>query len=221
MFIRNKTFGVIMTGALLVIIGVVLENGYGKQAKAYGAFLANLPEGVGAAHDAAEAAGLGDPPFTSLASWLFLLGWLTVAYGMGMRGDKLRVSVNRKGLLALLGALSVVTAVMLKAYNEQGEFDDDTKAAVEVLIPVFFIGGWLLVAYLSSLKSHLRLGTRAIGKNKVWFALAGVSLVFGAMLPMGMLPLERDLKITDSIGMPMFTLGWVCVALANALHEYR
>lgn len=220
---KNKPLTVLLLGALLIMTAVSIENGT-KQSKLHETLLENVAEGLGLAEATANAqAELSTlpHPFERPTTYIFGLGWLLVAYGMSIRGNNLLYGFNRKGLFALIGALMVMGGVLTKhvAEHEEGVTleqlpDDDYR---KYLVPVLFVGGWLLVAWLSSLRSHSRIGYKQLGKfrGKLGMSMLGVALVLGSM--MGVLPVEREANVTDSFGSYMFALGWVAVSTANSM----
>ncbi len=140
----------------------------------------------------------------------FLAGWVTVAFGLGLSD------------LAIAGSVSVVIAVMSKkaAKDDPGSF----LCKLSPFSGPLFIGGWVLVA-LSAVKD-LKLGdlltfrtSRAAltagGTVRGQLAFAAFAGVMASMLYF--LPIERRMKITDTIGMPIFTASWFALAMAHAM----
>jgi len=143
------------------------------------------------------------------AKTLFFGGWAVVAYALAMRPDGgAMVSLdNQKGLIGIAGAGAVVFAVMniMKARKAGNQPDR--------MYGMMFIGGWVAVGYAAGLAG---VGFGSWDTRKLTWAGLGVAGVFASMLYI--LPeRERPLQITDGIAMPLFALGWVSVALANAM----
>jgi len=150
-----------------------------------------------------EQAGLKTEPY-GMGALSFLAGWVTVAYGLGF------------SQLAVAGSVSVVLAVMSKkaAKDDPGSFLCKLSAYSGPL----FIGGWVLVA-LSATKiskfDQLLNYTPTLGAPRMQLAFAAFAGVMASMLYF--LPIERKMKITDTIGMPIFTAAWFALAMAKAM----
>ena len=224
-YIKNKPFVVLLLGAVLVLSATSIENG-SKQSTLYQNTLNGIASGLGVQEslDAAEQSLLELPhPLNRPSTYLYALGWLIVAYGMAIRGNSLKYSFNKKGLLSLLAAGMVMSGVYVNSMIEHEDgvelMDLPDNDARKWVVPILFIGGWLLVAWLSAIRSSRRVGFGGLGslRGKLGMSLLGVSLVLGAVL--GVLPMEREGKITDSFGSYMFALGWLAVAAANAMYE--
>ena len=141
---------------------------------------------------------------------LFLLGWIAVVLAFNMRGgDKLWEGVTQKGVLAAVGAAAIIAAVFTQQNAKK------TGAKIPAYVGLLFIGGWLVMGYAAALKGNDSLAPANVDRQKAVLGGLGVASVLGAMTQV--LPRERKAKITDTIGMPMFTAGWGLVALANAL----
>lgn len=117
----------------------------------------------------------------------FVGGWGIVAYGLGF------------DMWSAGGAAAVVAAVMVK---EQG------GPQMKQFVAPLFIGGWLAVAYAAGGRST------DLTNISVQLALGAAFAVFLSMLKI--LPQERMSKITDTIGMPIFTAAWFALAAARA-----
>lgn len=155
-----------------------------------------------------EQAGRDD---SVLGPILFIAGWLAVAYGMSMTGTSHKLYRNKKGNAALLAAAMIVGAVFAMKAIKKGTMSDKWQP----LAPVLFVGGWLLMGYLGSLNNNSSLSWSNVNRDKAMWAVPGVALVLSSM--MGVLPYERKERITDTMGMPMFSWGWMFVIIANAM----
>lgn len=122
-----------------------------------------------------------------IGSILFVIGWIIVVYGL------------RQNPIAILGAISIIAAVMIKESNLSQNYK-------QLVAPLFIIG-WLIVAYAAAGGIDLNI--------KTIMAVFAVIGVFTSMLLI--LPSERISKITDTIGMPIFTASWFLLAGAASL----
>lgn len=136
-----------------------------------------------------------DVPMFGLGTAAFVTGWAIVAYGLGLSP------------VAIAGSAAIVGAVM--AMKGGKKMPDSILGTIAPFAGPLFIGGWLAVAYAAAGESY------DLSSNRVMLAAAAFAGVMLSMLKI--LPEERKAKITDTLGMPIFTAAWFLLAAANSL----
>ena len=121
---------------------------------------------------------------------LFMGGWLLLAYSFVGKP-----TMSMKSRMSYGGAIAVIIAVFLMK-----------GGAPKIIAAPLFVGGWLATIIA------VGMGKPMLSKQLGIFALANV---LGSM--MIVLPWQRANGVVDGIGMPMFTMTWVSLILANSL----
>lgn len=136
-----------------------------------------------------------DVPMFGAGTAIFIAGWALVAYGLGLTN------------MAIVGAVSIVCGVMIM---KMGMKDPKSEIAKYMLFGLaLFIGGWVAVAWVA--------GGGKFNISSLKFQLAIAAFV-GVMLSMlYVLPRERKEKVTDTLGMPIFTAAWVALSMAASM----
>lgn len=132
----------------------------------------------------------------------FIGGWLLVATILGMGNTKnlrngLRTRRGQWGFWSSIAILITVT-IMINAFRDRGK-------KVPPILGIAFVLGWLSLGYAVG-----------IGKTKLSKSLGLIAAVLVIISMTMVLPQERMKKITDGFGMPLFTAGWMSLALAYA-----
>lgn len=139
----------------------------------------------------------------------FILGWVIVAYSLYSRGTISLLGksvVTPRAILGSIGSVMVFASVMImiSMYRDKGK-------KPPAIFGILFALGWVIIGGSLSLK-----GMKVDFRSKR--AVLGIlATVFVLLAMLSVLPKERELKITDGMGMPLFTAGWVSLALGNAL----
>lgn len=191
--LNMRSFLTTFTGAALIIGGVALKNGYGSQ---------NIN------HLKAINKGLGKTQYEAIGSFLFVFGWIIVLLSLNFSsfGDikNLGSKFGLKNILSILAVLLVFIAV----FTNMGYKKQNKKSPHWVGIA--FIIGWILLGL------SMGVGVKGQPNNikKIICGLISAALVIASMVYI--LPRERMMKITDGLGMPLFTLGWVVLSLCKS-----
>lgn len=171
--VHQNTFLLTLLGAAGVVSGVVLER----------------TEMVKDGHKAAP--------------WVFLLGWLLVAYSVISSGRSGGLAIDAKSLIGLLSVAAILTSVY--TYNSYSKDGKEMPAWLGFL----FAAGWIGLALSASMKKG------AVQPASAAYAMLGALFVTSSMLYF--LPrVQRPEGIVDGPGMALFGAGWVLLALANA-----
>lgn len=193
-YIKNKTFYVFLLGTVLIIAGYIITNDYEKKLSSTNK---QIPKYI--------------PGIAALSS---ILGLVVFVYGMGLRSNKLKPRINRKGIFAMIALLLLVGHRYVELLEASKEMSPDLAM---VLRPMTFVCGWLLLGYLSGLKSYSKIAPRMLSGSKAYFGLSG-SLMIILGLKFGLKNFEPLNKYIPLSGGPVFfTTGLLSIGFANSL----
>lgn len=133
---------------------------------------------------------------TWVGSALFLGGWALIGYFVYQFG----------GSVPAIAAALIVASVMIMMYIKTW----DTTPKWAIVAPIVFAGAWLALGW----------GVGRVRGSTLSYGL-GIGAAVAVILAMlWLLPWQRDTKthpaIVDGPGMPLFTLGFVALALVVA-----
>ena len=179
-------------GAVLIILGVALLNG-GEQR--------------------------GSKKMMKMGPMAFLLGWALVIYAMSIDSPTsyAATSIDVRGALALAGGMSIVAGVMLQ------KMAPPSLLKYKVAAGPLFIGGWLVMGLSASMKRGMKLSDVVSGSmwsqyiNGCSAKIAGMSVAAILASMVAIMPNERAAAVTDGVGMPLFTAGWMGMAYAASM----
>jgi hypothetical protein len=135
---------------------------------------------------------------------LFTAGWVAVAYAAGTDcGSSPKSLISVKGGLTVGTIALIVTSVMSIMQSRS----KNTKAPM--VASIGFMMGWVALAVLVGFNHKFK----SVPASQIAGGIGAASVLTAMAL---VLPRERTSKVTDGIGMPMFTAGWAAIAFAIA-----
>ena len=138
-------------------------------------------------------AGQSSTATKAIGTVFFILGWVIMALVTGASGAS-----PTKLILSLLATVMIVVGVILSNESEK----------LKMIGGPLFMIGWVLFGIV------VGMGKSAIGKAMGFVAAALVLISMVVVLPK-----QREQKVIDGPGMPMFTLAWVLISAANAMYK--
>lgn len=169
--LNSSKFRTLGVGAMLVVAGVVLKNTSEQMKNA------------------------ANHPMSMVGLACFVIGWLTVAYGISVSASG-TLPLNLRTLVLFGCAITLILVVMKMKKVMMA------KKEMPMLLPMTFAATWLLLGALTGSTP----GTRALG------VLAAVCVLVSMMVA---LPWQRKNGIIDGPGMPLFCLAWGLLLAAN------
>lgn len=159
---------------------------------------------------------------STIGNFFFFGGWILFACSIGLLNDNLTgLNFTFKALLGIVGSVLVIAAAALSQLVMYAK--NTTMMRVHL---IFFVVAWMITAYAISLPTAGMASASAGQWFKFIVGCIGALGVIGGMV-LQMMYRKRGFEFITtgkpsagnsySPGLPVFTAGWLFVALANAL----
>jgi hypothetical protein len=155
-----------------------------------------------------EQANLSNIYTKVLATIAFVGGWLVLPF-------MLSIDKSRKWIYFVLSYSILFSASALKYFMVNNK-------QPPMLLAMLFMLSWPILGYFIATPSvgAPSVGTPSVGgtlfnKKSVLGIFAGVCAVVSMVVA---LPIERKQRVTDGVGMSLFTIAWTLVTLLNSSH---
>lgn len=136
---------------------------------------------------------------------LFVVGWIILAWAIASGRNPFPTFLGGKQYLAVVGSLGALVSIVIMEHLRTKTGDMNLPPWFGVLVIIFAVS-WIALGYAAAWGK----GIGALG-----LSLSAVAMTLIAVLIF--LPWQRKNKVVDGPGMPLLTLGWVALAVANAM----
>ena len=135
-----------------------------------------------------------------LGMGLFIGGWLLAIYAFFLRYSGQKIPFNLPALLIIAPVIGIVgMAILMNKKMKAGE-------EVPKILPIVFVGSWLI--FVSAIAFA---GSRP---NPVWLFILPFLAAFNVFFSMMyLLPKERKAKVADGLGLVIFFIAFLLLAL--------
>ena len=133
---------------------------------------------------------------------LFCIGWIGVAYSTGWRG---RYPELRRRSMCVSACVVILGSVLVLQYLKKKYGKCNLPDLANIFLASYVVA-WALLGFAVGM-----------GKPRVAVALGIAAPVLAYIGTLGLLPWQRDHLVIDGPGILVLTLGWVCLAVSNAM----